>query len=135
MAKFQIQSEIDTHVLLTSVAQMPVNELEFFVQELNALITRRKAQDKARRERALLGKINQTVLSKDKMERYIWLHHKLEADRLTDIEHKEFMDLVAQEEEKRNERVKFLIELAQLKAVSLPQLMLSLGLNSPISHG
>ena len=79
---------------------------------------------------ALLRKINQTALSKNKAERYAELMQKLEPDTISKIEHAEFMDLVTEEEELRNERVKYLIELAQLRNVPLLKLMDSLGLNS-----
>ena len=118
--------------MLASVSEIPVKELEYFVRELNALITRKKTKDKDYRERALLSKMNRTVLSKHKSERYVSLHHKLELESLSESEHKEFMDLVTEEENYRNERVKYLIELAQLRAVTVPQLMISLGLN--LSH-
>jgi transcriptional regulator of heat shock response len=120
---------MDAQSLLASVSQTPVNELENFVRELNALIIRKKTDDTEHRDRALLSKINKAVLAKNKAERYVMLHLKLEAETITDLEYQEFMDLVAQDENLRNERVKYLIELAQLRAVTLPQLMNSLGLN------
>jgi hypothetical protein len=120
---------MDTQSLLASVSQTPVNELENFVRELNALIIRKKTDDKEHHDRVLLSKINRAVLPKNKAERYVMLHLKLEAETITDLEYQEFMDLVAQDENLRNERVKYLIELAQLRAVTLPQLMNSLGLN------
>lgn len=129
MTKIQIHTEIDTQGLLASISQIPVKELENFVQELNAVIIRRKTNNKEYRERALLSHINKAVLSNDKAERYVNLHLKLEEGTLIESEYQEFMDLVAQEEILRNERVKYLIELAQLRAVTLPQLMYSLGLN------
>jgi hypothetical protein len=129
MTKIQIQSEIDAQSLLTSVSQVPVSELEYFVRELNALITRKKFENKEYQERALLSKINKTVLTKTKLERYMALHHKLEFTGLSESEHKEFMVLVAEDEKKRNERVKYLIELAELQSITLPQLMKNLGLN------
>ena len=129
MTKIQIHTEIDTQGLLASISQIPVNELENFVQELNAVITRRKTNNKEYRERALLSQINKAILPNNKAERYVSFHLKLEVETLTESEYQEFMDLVAQEEILRNERVKYLIELAQLRAVTLPQLMNSLGLN------
>lgn len=129
MTKIQIQTEIDAQTFLSSVSQIPVNELEYFVRELNALITRRKESNKEYRDRALLSKINQAVLPKGQTERYVSLHLKLEAETISESEYQEFMDLVAQEELLRNERVKYMIELSQLRGVSLPQVMNSLGLN------
>ena len=58
------------------------------------------------------------------------LSYKLEAETMTDAEHAEFMRLATLEEKLRNQRVKYLIELSQLRAVSLPQLMVTLGLKS-----
>lgn len=134
MTKIQIQTEIDTQTFLSSVSQIPVNELEYFVRELNALITRRKESNNEYRDRALLSKINQAILPKGQTERYVSLHLKLESETISESEYQEFMDLVAQEEELRNERVKYMIELSQLRGVTLPQVMSSLGLNF-VSHG
>lgn len=129
MTKIQIQTEIDAQTFLSSVSQIPVNELEYFVRELNALITRRKTSNKAYRDRALLSKINQAVLPNGLTERYVSLHLKLEAETISESEYQEFMDLVVKEELLRNERVKYMIELSQLRGVTLPQVMSSLGLN------
>ena len=129
MTKIQIHAEIDAQTFLSSVSQIPVNELEYFVRELNALITRRKENNKEYRDRALLSKINQAVLPKGQTERYVSLHLKLEDETISESEYQEFMDLVAKEELLRNERVKYMIELSQLRGVSLPQIMNSLGLN------
>lgn len=130
MENIQIQPEIDTHRLLHSMAQMPVMELENFIQEVNALIRRKKVQDKTGLDSILLDKINHTILDKKKTERYHVLSYKLEAETMTEAEHDEFMRLTTLEEKLRNQRVKYLIELSQLRAVSLPQLMITLGLKS-----
>jgi hypothetical protein len=72
----------------------------------------------------------QLTLSKKKTQRYQELVEKLEFESITDAEHAEFMRLANHEEKLRNQRVKYLIELAQLRAVSLPQLMIDLGLKT-----
>ena len=115
------------------MAQMPVQELETFLHEVSALIRRKKMEDKDGRERLLLDKINQTILDKKKKERYQLLVVKLEADTISEVEHAEFTKLADLQEKLRNQRVKYLIKLAQLRGVSLPQLMNTLGLNS-IAH-
>ncbi len=119
-----------THQLiwLPNMAELPVSELEVYLIEINALIRRKQTTDKKVRERVLLDNISQTVLSKKKTQRYQELVYKLEFESITDAEHAEFMRLANQEEKLRNQRVKYLIELAQLRAVSLPQLMEDLGL-------
>ena len=115
--------------LLPNMAELPVSELEVYLIEISALIRRKQTTDNKVQERVLLDKIAQTVLSRKKTQRYQELVEKLEFGPMTDAEHAEFMRLAAQEEKLRNQRVKCLIELAQLRAVSLPQLMKDLGLN------
>ena len=80
------------------------------------------------RSRQLLYKINNTVLDAAKTEHYQVLVEKLELGTMTDAEHIELDILANQEEKLRNQRVKYMIELAQLRDVSLPQVMESLGL-------
>jgi hypothetical protein len=77
----------------------------------------------------LLGKINQTVLAKEKIERYQILVIKLETETISDVEYTEFMALTDLEEQIRLERMTYLLELAQLHSITLPQLMTNLGLN------
>lgn len=122
---------MDTQVLIQGVAEMPISEMERFVQQVNALIVQKKTTDKNYRERFLLGKINQTVLSKEKIERYQKLVQKLEAETISKAEYKEFMKLTELEEQIRYERLTYLVELAQLKSITLPELMDKLGLNRP----
>lgn len=124
---------IDSQRLLRDADRMPVNELEHFLNDINAMLLRKRTQDKALRERQLLHKINNTVLDTAQTERYHVLVEKLELSTMTDAEHAEF-DLLGNKEEKlRNQRVKYMIELAQLRAVTLTQVMESLGLK-PLTH-
>lgn len=120
---------MDTNVLMQDIAQMPIPEMERFVQQVNELIIQKKTTDKSYRERFLLGKINQTVLNKEKILRYQKLVQKLEAETISKAEYKSFMKLTEEEEEIRYERLTYLVELAQLKSITLPQLMDNLGLN------
>jgi hypothetical protein len=120
---------MDAQTLLKDVSQMPLLEMERFVQSVNALITQKKTTDKTYRERFLLGKINQTVLAKEKIERYQLLVRRLEVETISDVEYTEFMELTDLEEQIRLERMTYLLELAQLRSITLPQLMTNLGLN------
>jgi hypothetical protein len=115
--------------LLPTMAELPVTELEVYLIEISALIGRKQTTDSHVRERVLLDKITQTVLSRKKTQRYQDLVHKLEFETMTDAEHAEFMRVANEEAKLRNLRVKYLIELAQLRTVALPQLMKDLGLN------
>jgi hypothetical protein len=124
---------MDSQSLLRNIDRMPITEIEHFLKDINALLRRKKTQDKALRERQLLHKINLSVLDDKKVNRYHVLVEKLELGTMTDAEHIEFDILANQEEKLRNQRVKYMIELAQLRAVSLSQVMESLGL-IPIAH-
>lgn len=125
---------MDAQTLLKDFSQMPLADIERFVQSLNALITQKKSTNKSYRERFLLGKINQTVLDREKIQRYQFLVRKLEAETITDIEYTEFMQLADEEEKIRYERLIYLDELAELKSMPLYELMDKMGLNSP-AHG
>lgn len=122
---------MDAQALLKDVSQMPLLELERFVQAVNGLITQKKTTDKSYRERFLLRKINETVLGIAKTRRYQLLVQKLEAETISDAEYTEFMQLADNEEKIRYERLTYLVELAELKSITLPELMDSLGLNRP----
>ena len=124
---------IDTQSLLRDADRMPVTELERFLKDISALLRRKKTQDKDLRERQLLQKINSTVLNTAQIERYHALIEKLALSTMTDEEHDEFDILGNKEEKLRNQRVKYMLELAQLRAVSLTQVMESLGLK-PLAH-
>ena len=79
---------MDAQTLLKDVAQMPLPEIERFVQSVNALITQRKSTDKTYQDRLLLRKINETILGATKTKRYQLLVQKLEAETISDSEYK-----------------------------------------------
>jgi len=89
---------------------------------------------KAQTQRELLRRINQTVLPKEKRALYAQLVEKLENDTISESEHQRFLELTEEEEALRNERVKILLELAQLKNMPLNRLLQELGLQ-PVGHG
>ena len=74
------------------------------------------------------------MLPREKRALYLQLAQKLENDSITEPERQHFLQLTEEEETLRNERVKMLIELAQLRSISLNQLMEELGLQ-PVGHG
>lgn len=127
-----MQSENVSQSLLGNFAEMPLKELEHFINALNALAIRRRAVDSVKHDKVLLRKINQTVLSEQDMERYTHLQEKIEVENISDTEYQELLTLVDKEEKIRNKRFEYLLELAQLRNISLSELMNNLGLN--VSH-
>lgn len=108
---------------------MPLKDLERFIKELNALAIRKRLLDTGKQDKILLRKINETVLSEPLMERYIGLQEKMEVENLSDTDYQELLSLVDKEEKMRNKRFQYLLELSQLRGISLTELMNNLGLN------
>jgi hypothetical protein len=123
---------MDAQNLLYNASQMPLTELEAFIHQLNGLVTRKRATDIDLRDTILLDKINRTVLEKTKRDRYQALIYTLEMETISDTDHAELLALVEEEEKIRVKRLKYLIELAQLRNVTLPQLMKTLELTKPM---
>jgi hypothetical protein len=133
MEKIQMPVENTTSSLLGGFSDMSLKELEYFIRELNALAIKKRLLDKGKQDKALLRKINQAVLPEPLMERYISLQEKMEVDNLSDTEYQELLSLVDKEEKVRNKRFQYLLELSQLRNISLTELMNKLGLNI-LSH-
>ncbi len=130
MGNIQIQPNNNIQTLISGFSEMPLNDLESFINGLNALVIRKRVADKGKRDKALLLKINQTVLSEQALERYVFLQDKMELESLSESEYKELLTLVNQEEKIRNKRFQFLLELSQLRSISLTELMNNLGLDT-----
>ncbi|MGB0930463.1 MAG: hypothetical protein ACPGVB_06795 [Chitinophagales bacterium] len=133
MLKIPIHTEIDVQLLLKGVETMEINDLENFARDLNAMIARKKIKNKDYQIAKLLRLHNETILDTTKRNRFFVLLDKLQAEAISDIEHKEYLALAEEEENLRLKRVKYLIKLSQLRNITLPVLMAELGL-TPIGH-
>lgn len=131
MSRAERQTAISTQEFLNGAIKLKVNELEAFVRELNGLIFRKKTADSLYRQKELLRLINQTVLPSEKHERYIELSERLESETISETERQEFLQLAEEDATLRNQRVGMLIELAQLRNLSLAALMEEMGLTPP----
>lgn len=130
MKENQLQASNNIQSLIVGFSEMPLHDLESFINGLNALVIRKRVADKGKQDKALLLKINQTVLPEQALERYVFLQDKMELETLSESEYKELLALVNQEEKIRNKRFKYLLELSQLRGISLTELMGNLGLNT-----
>ncbi|MCE7985243.1 MAG: STAS/SEC14 domain-containing protein [Caldilinea sp. CFX5] len=127
MPKAQAVSETNLDQVLHSVAQLDTLALEEVLQQVSRLLARRKAPSVPQREVELLQQIS-NYLSPAVRARYHQLNAKLHDDLITEAEHQEFLTLVDQVELADAKRLQHLIELAQLRGVSLAALMTQLGL-------
>ena len=133
MPTVQVVSEvnIDLHTVLAGVAQLDLPELERFASDINSLVARRKAPYLPQREAWLLRKINRGVAPAVR-QRYMELHEKLLDETLSDEEHDELLGLIEIIEKADADRLKHLIELAQLRNTTLDALMDQLGIRRSI---
>lgn len=116
--------------ILNSVSKMKTSELEHFLKEVAHLLAQRKAPLISKRESQLLLKINKPLLSSKAQIECDFLYQKLREETITDNEHLKLMSLLKRREKKGSERLKALIELAQLKKQSPKELMKQMGLET-----
>lgn len=122
--------EIELDAVMNGVAQLDTPNLERFARQVNMLLARRKTTHLSERETELLQRINQEPPAAQQ-QRYRELDTKRRAETLNPLEHQELLALLAANEQSDGERLRCLIELAQLRGVSLDDLMLSLGIKAP----
>ncbi len=128
MSKIAIYTEIDTHSLMNGIASLKINELEEMVKSLNLLISQKRSKLATQQESKLLLLHNKTFFSSSKQQLLSQLTNKLEEESISEIERTQLQNLLDEAEKLRNKRLRYLIELAQIKNTSLPLLMQGMGL-------
>ena len=83
---------------------------------------------KEERELDLLQQINQLGLSEEGWERYNYLKKQAEEEALTEAEHQEIIETSRNLEAMNVERIKLLIELADIQGKSLDEIIIDLGI-------
>jgi hypothetical protein len=132
MTSVQITSQVNIGLdqLLNGVSQLETPDLEQFVGQINALLAQRKVPSLPRRETELLELINQG-LPEAIQSRYDELQAKLQDETIAPDEHEELLALIDPVEQATVDRLRSLIELSQLRQVSLDELMTQLGIHHP----
>ena len=118
--------------LIKAANQLNESDLNRFLQQVVTLRTQRKASVLSVEEAQLLAKINQAIPA-TLQEQYQRLRTKREEESLTSQEHSQLIELSKQIEQMSAERLEALATLAQLRQVSLSELMSQLGL-TPASY-
>ena len=121
MAILDISAQVTVDALVRAVAQLPSEELEEFVAQVN-LVRQRRAADAD-----LLAIIHRQLLP-EQQRRLNELRDKLETEALTDAERVELLELVERVEAADVERAEALLALAQKRGISVRQLMADLNL-------
>ena len=129
-SKIRLTSQVDLALedVLVGISDLETAELEQFLQKIGRLIAHRKAPSISDRETVLLKAISEaTPLTLQ--NHYLSLAKKLHEEVITEAEHKELLALIDVIEAQKVERLKNLIELSQLRNISLDSLMQELNLN------
>jgi hypothetical protein len=119
---------IETDQLIEAALQMPREEFDQFVLKLRTLKARQETPGLSERETELLKAINQQCLPPDAAKRMRELIAKRQSYTISEEELQELIRITDESERLNVERVKHLIELADLRNVSLDELMDTLGL-------
>lgn len=130
MPMVQVVSEVkvDLNQLLDGIAQLDLPELERFSFKVSNLVAQRKSPYLPQRESELLQQINLS-LPAEKRQRYAELNAKLLDETITLAENQELGELIEQIEHADVERLQALVELAQLRNMSLARLMEQIGVS------
>jgi hypothetical protein len=115
--------------LILAANQLNETDLDQFLQKIVTLRARRKAPVIPEAEALLLQKINQGI-SPDLATQYQSLREKREAEMLTENEHEVLIQLSKMIENLGTQRLESLAKLAQIRQMSLLDLMDSLGIPS-----
>ncbi len=132
MTSVQITSQVNIGLdqLLNGVSQLETTDLEQFVGQINFLLAQRKVPRRPQRETELLELINQG-LPEDIQGRYDELQIKLHHETIMPDEHQELLSLIDTVEQATVDRLRSLVELSQIRQVSLDELMVQLGIHHP----
>ena len=121
--------------LLRAVGQLETGELDDFVRDVLALRARRQAKSLSQEETVLLQRTNEGF-PPEVLRRYQELIARRQARLLTPEELEELIALTDRAERLEADRAAALAELAQVRGVSLDDLMRELGIRpAPNPHG
>lgn len=115
--------------LIQSVSNLESNEIMQFMQEMGRVIAARKVKSLSQRETELLKAINDSMPNKLQLA-YETLMLKLNNENISEKEHQELLKIVAKVEIYKVKKVECMVELAQLRKISLKQLAQQLNANS-----
>ncbi|MBO0858403.1 MAG: hypothetical protein J2P21_08065 [Chloracidobacterium sp.] len=122
--------QVEGEQILNAALQLPPLELDQLLARLKTLRRKTKVPRLSQPESELFRRINQGVPAQ-LQQRHDALRRKRRRQKLTRKEQQELLSLSKQMEQLDVERLQFLAELAQLRNISLPDLIRQLGLEAP----
>jgi hypothetical protein len=132
MTTIHVKSEVQINFeqLLDGVAQLDTPTVEHLLSQVSLVLAQRKAPRLSKQETSLLQKINRG-LPDIVQRRYTDLQAKLQAETISTDEQQELLRLIDEAELADAARLQALLELAQLRQVSLDEVMNQLGIRPP----
>lgn len=124
------QQNAAANQIFAAAKQMSARELEQFVDHVLALQAERRAPHLVGKEAEFLQKINQS-LPESKRVRLRELQNKRDSDALTANEYEELANLIDNLEEIHAARMEALADLANIRCVSLKEVMAQLDIRLP----
>ncbi|HLK55977.1 MAG TPA: hypothetical protein VKU00_05420 [Chthonomonadaceae bacterium] len=130
MSILQIELDTETENRLKHISQQEGSEVGEVASRLLAQAARSARPIQEVTETELLRKINEGW-SSERWERYHTLTAKRRTENLTEDEYSELVALTNEREIAHARRMKYLLELANLRQISLDAVMDSLGIRPP----
>ncbi len=130
MTTIHLDSEIDLEQVIQGMNKLDNIELENVLSRISIMLAKKKAPSLPNQESKLLGTINQSV-DRAILQRHTDLTKLMHDDKLTEIAHKELIQLIDQLELADAERLQALVELASIRAVTIDALMQQLNIQAP----
>jgi hypothetical protein len=119
--------------LFQEAERLDNRSLDTFIANILSLRVQRKTSDKQKEEAILLQKINKS-LSIDNIERFRALNEKRLDNNISEQEHLELGVLIEKIEKLNVTRLKYLISLAQLRNITVRELMNQLGISNFVNY-
>ncbi|WP_373537075.1 STAS/SEC14 domain-containing protein [Microcoleus sp.] len=132
MPTVKIEAQISALDLLEAVQQLSQPELEQFIEQVLQLHAKNIAPSLPTQESELLLKINQG-LPEELQHLYQALIDKRDRETLTESEYQQLLELTEEVEKYQSQRLEYLTQLAQIRQMSLTNLITQMGLK-PINN-
>jgi hypothetical protein len=107
--------------ILRGVSSLETTEIMQFMHEISLIVAQRKATPLSLRESQLLRAINESIPDKLQMQ-YEALAIKLNEESITEKEHQQLLRIITKLEENKGKKLEYMIELAQLRKITLQEL-------------
>ena len=132
MPTLKIEAQISALDLLQAVQQLSQPELEQFIEQILQFKAQKNAPNLSKQESDLLLKINQNlpIILQKKYEILIKKRHQ---ENLTESEYEKLVELTDQVEKYQAKRIEYLTQLAQIRQISVSDLMAEMGVK-PINN-